>query len=59
MSRPICLSAFPSSRLRSTMASQTLIIVDDFETAVRANAPLDAVGFSTAMVSSPDGARGE
>ena len=40
------------------MASQILITMDDLETAVRANAALEAVGFSTAMVSSMDDAPG-
>src|SRR6187551_1049805 len=40
------------------MASQILITMDDLETAVRANAALEAAGFSTAMVSSLDDAAG-
>ncbi|HET7601917.1 MAG TPA: sigma-54 dependent transcriptional regulator [Gemmatimonadales bacterium] len=36
------------------MASQILITMDDLETAVRANAALEAAGFSTAMVGSMD-----
>ncbi|HET9605252.1 MAG TPA: sigma-54 dependent transcriptional regulator [Gemmatimonadales bacterium] len=40
------------------MASQILITMDDLETAVRANAALEAAGFSTAMVSSMDDAPG-
>ncbi len=40
------------------MASQILITMDDLETAVRANAALEAAGFSTAMVSSLDDAPG-
>jgi DNA-binding NtrC family response regulator len=40
------------------MASQILITMDDLETAVRVNAALEAAGFSTAMFSSLDDARG-
>ena len=40
------------------MASQILITMDDLETAVRANAALEAAGFSTSMVSSLDDAPG-
>jgi DNA-binding NtrC family response regulator len=40
------------------MASQILITMDDLETAVRANAALEAAGFTTAMVSSLDDAPG-
>ena len=40
------------------MASQILITMDDLETAVRANAALEAAGFTTAMVSSMDDAAG-
>ena len=38
--------------------AQILITLDDLETAVRANAALEAAGFTTAMVSSHDDARG-
>jgi DNA-binding NtrC family response regulator len=40
------------------MASQILITMDDLETAVRLNAALESAGFSTAMFSSLDDARG-
>jgi DNA-binding NtrC family response regulator len=40
------------------MASQILIAMDDLETAVRLNAAFEAAGFSTAMFSSLDDARG-
>jgi DNA-binding NtrC family response regulator len=40
------------------MASQILITMDDLETAVRANAALEAAQFSTTMFSSVDDARG-
>ena len=40
------------------MASQILITMDDLETAVRLNAAFEAAGFTTAMVSSLDDARG-
>jgi len=40
------------------MASQILITMDDLETAVRLNAAFEAAGFSTAMFSSLDDARG-
>ncbi len=40
------------------MASQILIAMDDLETAVRLNAAFEAGGFSTAMFSSHDDARG-
>ena len=40
------------------MASQILIAMDDLETAVRLNAAFEAGGFSTAMFSSGDDARG-
>jgi DNA-binding NtrC family response regulator len=40
------------------MASQILITMDDLETAVRINAALEAAGYSTAMFSSLDDARG-
>ncbi|HEX5386988.1 MAG TPA: sigma-54 dependent transcriptional regulator [Gemmatimonadales bacterium] len=40
------------------MASQVLITMDDLETAVRVNAGLEAAGFTTAMFSSLDDARG-
>ena len=40
------------------MSSQILITMDDLETAVRLNAAFEAAGFSTAMFSSLDDARG-
>src|SRR5919107_643369 len=40
------------------MSSQILIAMDDLETAVRLNAAFEAAGFSTAMFSSLDDARG-
>ena len=40
------------------MAARILITMDDIETAVRANAALEAAGLSTAMFSSVDDARG-
>ena len=40
------------------MASRILITMDDLETAVRLNAAFEATGFSTAMFSSLDDARG-
>jgi DNA-binding NtrC family response regulator len=40
------------------MASRALITMDDLETAVRANAALEAAGFTTSMVSSLDDVRG-
>ena len=40
------------------MPSQILITMDDLETAVPLNAALEAAGFSTAMFSSLDDARG-
>ncbi|HEX6106931.1 MAG TPA: sigma-54 dependent transcriptional regulator [Gemmatimonadales bacterium] len=40
------------------MAAQILITMDDLETAVRLNAAVEAAGFSTAMMSSLDDARG-
>src|SRR5438046_10267071 len=40
------------------MAARILITMDDLETAVRLNAAFEAAGFSTAMFSSLDNARG-
>jgi DNA-binding NtrC family response regulator len=40
------------------MSAQILITMDDLETAVRSNAALEAAGFTTAMFSSLDDARG-
>jgi DNA-binding response OmpR family regulator len=40
------------------MAAQILITMDDLETAVRLNAAFEAAGYTTAMFSSLDDARG-